>query len=74
MSTKLALLLMLTSLAVGQGNRIKVFISVTSRPESALVTQLGEDLKQAFEKIRPRFISSRSRCSFRNYRGRGRII
>jgi hypothetical protein len=29
MSTKLALLLMLTSLAVGQDDRIKIFISVT---------------------------------------------
>ena len=48
MSTKLALLLMLTSLAVGQDDRIKIFISVTSHPENALVTQLGEDLKQEF--------------------------
>lgn len=48
MSTKLALFLMLTSLAVGQDDRIKIFISVTSHPENALVTQLGEDLKQEF--------------------------
>jgi hypothetical protein len=48
MSTKLALLLMLTSLAVGQDDRIKIFISVTSHPENALVIQLGEDLKQEF--------------------------
>ena len=48
MSTKLALLLMLTSLAVGQDARIKVFISVSSHPENALITKLGEDLKQEF--------------------------
>ena len=48
MSTKLALLLMLTSLAVGQDDRIKMFISVTYHPENALVTQLGEELKQEF--------------------------
>jgi hypothetical protein len=48
MSTKLAIVLMLTSLAVGQDDRIKLFISVTCDPANALIMQLGEDLKQEF--------------------------
>jgi hypothetical protein len=48
MSTKLALLLVLSSVAVGQDDRIKVFISVSSHPENSVIKQLGDDLKEEF--------------------------
>jgi len=76
MSTKLAFLLMLTGLAVGQDDRIKLFISVTSHPENALIMQLGEDLKQEFVASKKyELVSSqgRSRCSFAIIGVEGRI-
>ncbi|SRR5467141_2978519 len=48
MGVMIALLLLLSTVAVGQDDRIKVFISVSSHPENSVITQLGNDLKEEF--------------------------
>ena len=48
MGVMIALLLLLSAVAVGQDDRIKVFISVGSHPENSVITQLGNDLKEEF--------------------------
>ena len=48
MCAKLALLWVLSAVAIGQDDRIRVFISVSSDPENSVITQLGDDLKEEF--------------------------
>jgi len=73
MGVMIALLLLLSTVAVGQDDRIKVFISVSSHPENSVITQLGNDLKEEFidsRKYNLVSISSRGRCSSRSDRSR----